>query len=198
MCNLVNCLTQVNWSVLWRTWLERDIREILVLPLIVLIILVPIGLFTGMQHTSVLTATIVSCSSWQTITPRCCYSGLHQSVYTYVLYLVASCNLRVFLLWQTITPSSQHSGLHWFLRGYAVYFIYSCSNGVLSSWTDCLGQTFTPRCHCFNRHCSLYRSALCFTFRPQFLLLLMWETVAMLWQIVALFVADCCTKASQN
>lgn len=41
---------QVNWSVLWRTWLERDIREIIVLPLIVLIILVPIGLFTGEPH----------------------------------------------------------------------------------------------------------------------------------------------------
>ena len=40
-------VVQVNWSVLWRTWLERDIRELIVLPLIVLIILVPIGLFTG-------------------------------------------------------------------------------------------------------------------------------------------------------
>ena len=38
---------QVNWSVLWRTWLERDVREVVVLPLVVLIILVPIGLFTG-------------------------------------------------------------------------------------------------------------------------------------------------------
>ena len=37
----------MNWSVLWRTWVERDVREFLVLPLIVLIILVPIGLFTG-------------------------------------------------------------------------------------------------------------------------------------------------------
>ena len=78
------------------------------------------------------------------------------------------------------------SGLHWFLQGYAVYFIYSCNNIMLLSWTDCHGQTFTPRCHRFNRHCSLYRSALCFTFRPQLLLLLMWETVAMLWQLVAL------------
>ena len=40
-------LVQVNWSVLWRTWMERDTRELIVLPLIVLIILVPIGLFTG-------------------------------------------------------------------------------------------------------------------------------------------------------
>ena len=52
MCDSIEqsgCLIQVNWSVLWRTWLERDIREIIVLPLIVLIILVPIGLFTGMH-----------------------------------------------------------------------------------------------------------------------------------------------------
>lgn len=48
---------QVNWSVLWRTWLERDVREVVVLPLIVLIILVPIGLFTGCSHTHTATHT---------------------------------------------------------------------------------------------------------------------------------------------
>ena len=52
---------QVNWSVLWRTWLERDVREVVVLPLIVLIILVPIGLFTGsslrLTHSVILTDT---------------------------------------------------------------------------------------------------------------------------------------------
>lgn len=55
-------VVQVNWSVLWRTWLERDIRELIVLPLIVLIILVPIGLFTGcalLCHTH--TSKFVSC-----------------------------------------------------------------------------------------------------------------------------------------
>ncbi len=38
---------QVNWPTLWMSWRERELREILVLPLIVGIMLVPIGLFSG-------------------------------------------------------------------------------------------------------------------------------------------------------
>lgn len=48
MLRLVCCLhAQVNWPTLWMSWREREIREILVLPLIVGIMLVPIGLFSG-------------------------------------------------------------------------------------------------------------------------------------------------------
>ena len=38
---------QVNWQVLWKGRRERALREIVVFPLIVLIMLVPMGLFTG-------------------------------------------------------------------------------------------------------------------------------------------------------
>lgn len=38
---------QVNWPTLWMSWRERELREVLVLPLIVGIMLVPIGLFSG-------------------------------------------------------------------------------------------------------------------------------------------------------
>jgi len=40
-------VVQVNWSTLWMSWKERELREMLVLPLIVGIMLVPIGLFSG-------------------------------------------------------------------------------------------------------------------------------------------------------
>ncbi|EIE23620.1 hypothetical protein COCSUDRAFT_63147 [Coccomyxa subellipsoidea C-169] len=38
---------EVNWQVLWKTSRERSVREILVFPLIVLIMLIPMGLFSG-------------------------------------------------------------------------------------------------------------------------------------------------------
>lgn len=42
-CNVV----QVNWPTLWMSWRERELREIIVLPIIVLIMLVPVGAFSG-------------------------------------------------------------------------------------------------------------------------------------------------------
>ena len=38
---------QVNWQTLWMSWMERDWREVLVMPLIVGIMLVPVGIFSG-------------------------------------------------------------------------------------------------------------------------------------------------------
>ncbi|CAL8472023.1 g11565 [Coccomyxa elongata] len=38
---------EVNWQVLWKTSRERSLREVLVFPLIVFIMLVPMGLFSG-------------------------------------------------------------------------------------------------------------------------------------------------------
>lgn len=40
------CL-QVNWPTLWLKWHEREMREAIVLPFIVGIMLIPIGLFSG-------------------------------------------------------------------------------------------------------------------------------------------------------
>ena len=40
-------LLQVNWQALWKPRWQRTMREILVLPLVVLVMLVPLGLFTG-------------------------------------------------------------------------------------------------------------------------------------------------------
>ena len=40
-------LLQVNWPTLWMSWRERELREFIVLPIIVLIMLVPIGAFSG-------------------------------------------------------------------------------------------------------------------------------------------------------
>ena len=41
------CVAQVNWQVLWKGGRERALREAAVFPLLVLIMLVPMGLFTG-------------------------------------------------------------------------------------------------------------------------------------------------------
>ena len=38
---------QVNWQTLWKPRWQRSLREVLVLPLVILIMLVPLGLFTG-------------------------------------------------------------------------------------------------------------------------------------------------------
>ena len=46
-------MLQVNWQTLWKPRWERSLREILVFPLIILIMLVPLGLFTG-GHPSLL------------------------------------------------------------------------------------------------------------------------------------------------
>ena len=40
-------ILQVNWQTLWKPRWQRSLREVLVLPLIILIMLVPLGLFTG-------------------------------------------------------------------------------------------------------------------------------------------------------
>jgi hypothetical protein len=38
---------QVNWPTLWLKWHEREVREAIVLPFIIGIMLIPIGLFSG-------------------------------------------------------------------------------------------------------------------------------------------------------
>jgi len=38
---------QVNWQALWKPRWQRSMREVLVLPLIILTMLVPLGVFTG-------------------------------------------------------------------------------------------------------------------------------------------------------
>ena len=38
---------QVNWPTLWLSWRERELREALVLPLIIGIMLIPVGVFSG-------------------------------------------------------------------------------------------------------------------------------------------------------
>ena len=38
---------QVNWQALWKPRWQRTLREALVLPLVILVMLVPLGLFTG-------------------------------------------------------------------------------------------------------------------------------------------------------
>lgn len=43
----VGHVLQVNWQTLWRPRWQRSLREVLVLPLVILIMLVPLGLFTG-------------------------------------------------------------------------------------------------------------------------------------------------------
>ncbi|KAL0050236.1 hypothetical protein WJX82_006955 [Trebouxia sp. C0006] len=85
---------EVNWSVLWRTWLERDVREVVVLPLIVLIILVPIGLFTGV----VANVTVAVCNkgsryywSWY-----CGQKNVARSLFTAVLPPL------LLMLWQSL------------------------------------------------------------------------------------------------
>ena len=42
-------LAQVCWTTLWRDWRTRETRELIALPLIVIMMLVPVGLFTGGQ-----------------------------------------------------------------------------------------------------------------------------------------------------
>ena len=37
----------MNWPTLWMSWRERELREFIVLPIIVLIMLVPVGAFSG-------------------------------------------------------------------------------------------------------------------------------------------------------
>lgn len=37
----------MNWQALWKTWLQKDIRKVLVFPLIVGVIIFPLGIFAG-------------------------------------------------------------------------------------------------------------------------------------------------------
>ncbi|KAK9819243.1 hypothetical protein WJX81_003710 [Elliptochloris bilobata] len=50
---------EVNWPTLWMSWIERDWREVLVLPLIAGIMLVPVGIFSG----AVAQVTVAICDS---------------------------------------------------------------------------------------------------------------------------------------
>ena len=47
----------MNWQALWKPRWERSLREVLVFPLIILIMLVPLGLFTG-GYTSLLHSSL--------------------------------------------------------------------------------------------------------------------------------------------
>ncbi len=38
---------EVNWPALWSSWRERDWRTMLVRPLVLLVVLFPVGIFTG-------------------------------------------------------------------------------------------------------------------------------------------------------
>lgn len=42
-----NTATQVNWSTLWMTFRERDWRSMLVKPMVAILVLIPVGIFTG-------------------------------------------------------------------------------------------------------------------------------------------------------
>jgi hypothetical protein len=50
-------MLQVNWQTLWKPRWERSLREVLVFPFIILIMLVPLGLFTG-GYTSLLHSSL--------------------------------------------------------------------------------------------------------------------------------------------
>jgi len=38
---------EMNWQGLWKTWVEKDIRRVLVFPFVLVLILLPIGIFAG-------------------------------------------------------------------------------------------------------------------------------------------------------
>ena len=42
---------QVNWQALWMTWAERDFRGVVTLIPLLILLLVPIGLFSGLAQT---------------------------------------------------------------------------------------------------------------------------------------------------
>lgn len=41
---------QVNWEMLWLPWQRRSLHEMLILPFVLIFLLFPIGLFSGMSH----------------------------------------------------------------------------------------------------------------------------------------------------
>ena len=59
-------MAQVNWPTLWMSWRERELREIIVLPIIVLIMLVPVGAFSGAASAFADELSISSCVSHMT------------------------------------------------------------------------------------------------------------------------------------
>ena len=72
---------QVNWQALWKPRWQRTLREALVLPLIILVMLVPLGLFTGwdtaLQHaylhaTLVWRVAIAAGGAGDACSPYCC------------------------------------------------------------------------------------------------------------------------------
>ncbi|BDA42606.1 probable CSC1-like protein ERD4 at C-terminar half [Coccomyxa sp. Obi] len=88
---------EVNWPMLWMSWRERELREILVLPLIVGIMLVPIGLFSG----AVAQATVAICGN--TSTSNVLYSewyckrkSIGRSIITSILPTI------LLMLWQNL------------------------------------------------------------------------------------------------
>ena len=60
MCCMAACV-QVNWPTLWMPWTERDWREVLVLPLIVGIMLVPVGIFSGVGDRRIYSIALPCC-----------------------------------------------------------------------------------------------------------------------------------------
>lgn len=38
---------EMNWQALWKTWAQKDVRKVLVFPLIALVIMFPLGVFAG-------------------------------------------------------------------------------------------------------------------------------------------------------
>lgn len=38
---------EMNWQALWKTWSQKDIRRVLVFPLVAFVIMFPLGLFAG-------------------------------------------------------------------------------------------------------------------------------------------------------
>ncbi|KAL3131896.1 hypothetical protein ABBQ38_007601 [Trebouxia sp. C0009 RCD-2024] len=96
---------EVNWSVLWRTWMARDVRELIVLPLIVLIILVPIGLFTGI----VAQTTVAVCNRRGSYTWNwyCGQQNVARSLFTSVLPPL------LLMLWQSLVMPNVLYRLAW-------------------------------------------------------------------------------------
>ena len=73
----------MNWQALWKPRWERSLREVLVFPLIILIMLVPLGLFTG-GYTSLLHSSL---------RPQIC--SVHPCPITNILYRSLCMSLRL-------------------------------------------------------------------------------------------------------
>ncbi|KAK9817083.1 hypothetical protein WJX72_009273 [[Myrmecia] bisecta] len=88
---------EVNWSVLWMNYKEQELRGLIVIPLIVLLMLVPIGLFSG----AIAQATVAICGSSGFFnrfysSAYCGQNSLLRSIITGILPQV------LLLLWQNL------------------------------------------------------------------------------------------------